>query len=85
MACIEINNLNYRYPLEKEYSLKNINLRIEKGSILLVTGKSGSGKSTLARAIVGTVPDFYGGTIGGEIKIDGIPLKEMSHKERAKK
>lgn len=85
MAYIEINNLNYRYPLEKEYSLKDINFGIEKGSILLVTGKSGSGKSTLARAIVGTVPDFYGGTISGEIKIDGIPLKKMSHKERAEK
>ncbi|WP_406542646.1 ABC transporter ATP-binding protein [Clostridium ljungdahlii] len=43
------------------------------------------GKSTLARAIVGTVPNFYGGTIGGEIKIDGELVNKMSHKERAKK
>lgn len=85
MAYIEISNLNYSYPLEKEYSLKDINLSIAKGSILLVTGKSGSGKSTLARALVGTVPQFYGGTIGGEIKIDGTFIQKISHKERAEK
>ena len=71
MAFIEINNLEFTYPLEKKESLMNINLSLEKNSFLLIAGKSGSGKSTLARAIVGTVPNFYGGTIGGEIKIDG--------------
>ncbi|EFG87127.1 ABC transporter, ATP-binding protein [Clostridium carboxidivorans P7] len=84
MAFIEINNLEFTYPMEKKKSLVNINLSLEKNSILLIAGKSGSGKSTLARAIVGTVPNFYGGTIGGEIKIAGKSLREMKHKERAK-
>lgn len=85
MAYIEINNLNFTYPMEKERSLKNINLQLEKNDFLLIAGRSGSGKSTLARAIVGTVPNFYGGTIGGEIKIGGKYLKDMSHRERAEK
>lgn len=85
MTYIEINNLNFTYPLEKKQSLEDINLCIEKGSLILITGKSGSGKSTLGRAIVGTVPHFYGGTIGGEIKIDGKLIGKMSHKERAEK
>lgn len=85
MSYIEINNLNFTYPLEKHRSLKDINLSLEKNDFLLIAGRSGSGKSTLARAIVGTVPNFYGGTIGGEIKIDGELVNKMSHKERAKK
>ncbi len=85
MAYIEINNLNFTYPLEKEKSLADINFSLEKGSFLLIAGKSGSGKSTLARAIIGTVPNFYGGTIGGEIKIDGKSIEKISHKERAEK
>ncbi len=85
MAYIEIKDLNFTYPMEKERSLKNINLKLEKNDFLLIAGKSGSGKSTLARAIVGTVPNFYGGTIGGEIKIGGKYLKDMSHRERAEK
>lgn len=85
MSYIEINNLNFTYPLEKKKSLKNVNLTLEKNDFLLIAGKSGSGKSTLARAIIGTVPNFYGGTIGGEIKIDGESVAKMGHKERAKK
>ncbi|OBR91248.1 MULTISPECIES: ABC transporter ATP-binding protein [Clostridium] len=85
MSYIEISNLNFTYPLEKHKSLKDINLSLEKNDFLLIAGRSGSGKSTLARAIVGTVPNFYGGTIGGEIKIDGELVNKMSHKERAKK
>ncbi len=83
MAYIEIKNLNFSYPLEKEMVLKDINLSVEKGTSFLIVGKSGSGKSTLARAITGTVPNFYGGTIGGEVKIDGKLLEKMDHKERA--
>ncbi|WP_294181175.1 ABC transporter ATP-binding protein [uncultured Clostridium sp.] len=85
MSYIEVNNLNFTYPLEKERALKDVNLSLEKNDFLLVAGRSGSGKSTLARAIVGTVPNFYGGTIGGEIKIDGKAIDKMSHQERAKK
>jgi energy-coupling factor transport system ATP-binding protein len=85
MLYIEISNLNFTYPLEKERSLKDINLSLEKNDFLLIAGRSGSGKSTLARAILGTVPNFYGGTIGGEIKIDGKAVGKMSHQERAKR
>ncbi len=85
MAYIEINNLNFAYPMEREKTLKNVNLHLEKNDFLMITGRSGSGKSTLARAIAGTVPNFYGGSIGGEIKIGGRSLKDMSHRERAEK
>ncbi len=85
MAYIEINNLNFAYPMEREKTLKNVNLHLEKNDFLMITGRSGSGKSTLARAIAGTVPNFYSGSIGGEIKIGGRSLKDMSHRERAEK
>lgn len=49
-----------------------------------MVGRSGSGKSTLAKAITGTVPQFYGGKIRGEVLIKNIPLKDMSHRDRAK-
>jgi len=84
MKYIEIKNLNYTYPLEEKKTLNNINLELSKGEVLLVIGKSGSGKSTLAKSITGAVPHFYGGTISGCITIDGVPLEEMSHSERAK-
>lgn len=48
---IEINNL-YKNLGNKEI-LKNINLKIEKGSIFGIIGSNGSGKTTLINTIVG--------------------------------
>lgn len=46
---IEINNLNKTY--HKKNILNNVNLKIEDGSITLLTGENGSGKSTLLKII----------------------------------
>lgn len=46
---IEIKNLNKWYG--KFHALKNINLDIKKGEIIVICGPSGSGKSTLIRCI----------------------------------
>lgn len=53
---IEINNLNKTY--HKKKILNNVNLKIEDGSITLLTGENGSGKSTLLKIIGGIIyPD----------------------------
>lgn len=49
MACIEIKNLNFKYPNSTKYALENINLTVQEGEIMLVCGKSGSSKTTLLR------------------------------------
>lgn len=84
MSYIEIKNLDYYYPREKIQTLRDVNFSVEQGDFVLITGKSGSGKSTLAKCITGSVPDFYGGTIGGTVHINGIDIKNISQKERAK-
>lgn len=84
MAYIKISNLNYNYPDQSNYALKNINLEMEKGDILFVLGKSGSGKSTLVKCISGAVPNFYGGKISGEIYIDSKNINEMSKRDRGR-
>jgi energy-coupling factor transport system ATP-binding protein len=48
-----------------------VSLRIAEGEFVLVVGPSGAGKSTLLRCINGLVPHFYGGTIGGQIRVAG--------------
>jgi glutamate transport system ATP-binding protein len=51
--------------------LRDINLQIAKGEVIVVIGPSGSGKSTLCRAINRLEP-----IQGGEIRIDGVKLPE---------
>ncbi|ERI90149.1 ABC transporter, ATP-binding protein [Clostridiales bacterium oral taxon 876 str. F0540] len=84
MKYINIQDLNYKYPDSDSWTLQNVSLDIEKGDMLLVLGNSGSGKSTLAKCITGAVPNFYGGTLGGNILIRETNIKDMEHVRRAK-
>ena len=68
--------------VEKHYGdlhvLKNINLTVRKGEVLVIVGPSGSGKSTMCRTInrLETIDS-------GDIRIDGKPLPQEG-KELAK-
>ena len=64
---IVFDNVSFSY--DKEPVLKNINLKIKKGTTVALVGPSGGGKSTL----VDLIPRFYDPT-EGVIKIDGRPL-----------
>lgn len=46
---IKINNVNHSY--HTDMALENINLTIQKGEFIAITGESGSGKSTLLSII----------------------------------
>ncbi len=65
---IEFSNVSFSYG--EELVLKDINLRIRKGSTVALVGPSGGGKSTLADLI----PRFYD-PVGGEVRLDGKPLQ----------
>lgn len=69
---IEITDLTYTYPGAEKPALSHINLEIEEGEFLLVTGVSGAGKSTLLRLFNGLVPHFYGGELSGSIRVAGL-------------
>ena len=50
---IEFINVDFKYDKSQKFSLRNINLSIEKGSIIGICGKTGSGKSTLIDLFMG--------------------------------
>lgn len=61
-TVIEINNL-YK-QIDGNTILKNINLKIEEGCIIGITGKNGSGKSMLLKAIAGLIIPT-----GGQVRV----------------
>lgn len=78
MAEIVVNNLRYRYPETKNLALDRITCTIHEGEFIGVVGRSGAGKSTFSQALLGLVPNFYHGTYGGSVRVDGINVREAS-------
>ena len=72
---IKLNNVSFKYPGAKLQSLKNINLTINKNSILGLVGHSGSGKSTLADIISGLILPTK-----GTILVDGKKISKNNFK-----
>ncbi len=57
--------------------LRNINLEIEKGELIVFVGPSGCGKSTLLRMIAGLEK-----ITGGELEIDGMVVNDVPPAQR---
>lgn len=51
--------------------LRDVDLHIGEGELVLVVGRTGSGKTTLLRAMNGLVPHFSGGTLAGRVIVGG--------------
>lgn len=66
-----------------ENSLHGISLRVAKGEFVLLTGPSGCGKTTILRLINGLIPQFYPGTLSGEILVDGESVSSRELYENA--
>jgi len=82
---IRIRELNFTYNGTERPALNKINLTIEDGHFVLLTGASGGGKSTLCRVFNGLVPHFYGGKISGKAEVQGMDILKTPPKELATK
>ncbi|ALM74772.1 energy-coupling factor ABC transporter ATP-binding protein [Thermococcus barophilus] len=75
---IRVEDLSFRYSRAKEYSIKNINLKIRKGEFVGILGPSGSGKSTLCLTFNGIIPHSIRGELRGDVYVKGYNTKETS-------
>lgn len=66
---IAFNQITYRYPGNKEDTLKNLSFEIAKGESIGIIGKSGEGKSTLLRVFLKLLESDSGSLI-----VDGKPI-----------
>lgn len=69
---IEVENLSFKYSTRDNFTLENINFKINKGEFIGIVGKSGSGKSTLLHCLTGIIPNEISGEKTGSVKINNL-------------
>lgn len=75
---IEFKDFSFKYNSQADPTLKNINLKINKGEKILLAGPSGSGKSTIGRCLNALIPNIDQGEISGECLVNGKDITQTS-------
>lgn len=75
---IEFRDFSFKYREGAEPVVWDVNLRIEDGMFVGITGAAGSGKSTLTYAMNGIIPHCYPGDFYGSVLVDGLDTVEAS-------
>lgn len=73
---ISVKGVDFKYPQTKEYSLRDVNLKIKSGEKVAVVGENGAGKSTLLKLIL----RIYNPT-SGTILVDDFDLSKCKRKD----
>lgn len=81
MSCsnrplVRIDALSVHYPDRVRPALRGVTDEIDAGDAVVLTGPSGCGKSTLFRALTGFIPDTIDAQVAGEIRLDGLSVRE---------
>ncbi|MEO6605503.1 MAG: ATP-binding cassette domain-containing protein [Aeromicrobium sp.] len=80
---IELRDVSFSYDGASRPALTDVNLVLPEGELVLVAGRTGSGKSTLLGTINGLVPHFSGGTLNGDVLLDGESIRGRAPRELA--
>jgi energy-coupling factor transport system ATP-binding protein len=78
---IELRGITFAY--DDEPVLAGVDLVVDEGELVLVSGPTGVGKSTLLGVVTGLVPRFSGGTLDGDVLLDGVSIVQLPPRERA--
>ena len=72
-------NVFAKYPINKDYIIKDINFKLEPGMKLGICGQTGSGKTTIIKLIIGYLNGYK-----GKILIDGYDISRIDVKQLRK-
>lgn len=72
---IELRDVFYRYSPTDPLVLDGVNLTVEPGEHVAITGPSGGGKSTMVKLLLGLVEPE-----SGQVLVDGLPMDRFGYK-----
>ncbi len=77
---LEIRGLSYRYSDTDPWLLHDVNLRVEPGECIAITGRSGAGKSTLVKLMSGLLRPQQGELLLGNLPLSRMHAAGLSHR-----
>ncbi len=78
MSCIELNNVTTIYEGEEFPTIRNIDLKIDKGEFVCVMGPNGAGKTTLLESVNGLLDHTNGDVtvLGKDVEKRGTDVRK---------
>ena len=82
-AAVVFENVGYAYEESPNEAVSDLNLRIDAGDWVGVTGPTNAGKSTLCLLAMGLAPHFFGGKLRGTVTVLGTESRAIKVIERS--
>lgn len=73
---VKCDRFSFTYDGGNTFGVHDIDLTIQEGEFIVLTGSSGCGKTTLTRCINGLIPDFFEGQISGSCNVCGMDISK---------
>ena len=83
MSALSLRGVSVTYADAEEPALRDVDLDVEEGELVLVIGRTGSGKSTLLGLLNGLVPHASGGTVTGTVLVHDRDTREHRPRDLA--
>lgn len=71
VAAIQLKDVSFQYTGAEDTVLEQVNLTVDYGEMVLLSGVSGEGKSTLLSIINGVIPFVNSGKLTGTVELAG--------------
>ena len=78
MTVLVLQGVRYRYAGATEWALDGIDLEVEAGEVVGITGANDAGKSTLCLVAAGLAPGSIGGKLEGSVLISGTQSLDLA-------
>lgn len=73
--AVEFDHVTFTYADQPEPVLRDVSFHVAEGEFVVVVGDTGVGKSTLLQLVNGTVPNFTGGHLVGDVRVSGRSIR----------
>jgi energy-coupling factor transporter ATP-binding protein EcfA2 len=81
--ALVLSQVSYAYPGAPSESLSDVELTVEDGEWVGVSGPTNAGKSTLCLLAMGLAPHFFGGRLKGIVSVYGKDSRTITVAERS--